>query len=373
MLYLDQASTAHPRPQSVSRAMASANDALVNPGRGGYPASLEASRLLYSLREAAGAAFGVADSSRIVLCGSATEGLNTVLHGCLNTGDHVLCSHLEHNAVARVLHAMGEMGVESERIPGDDVGRIDPAEFTARSRGNTAMWVLNHGSNVHGLLQDLPAIARAAENIGIPLVVDLAQSAGHRAVDLSQPGIAAAAIPGHKGLAGPMGSALLYVGTSLHPRPRRQGGTGSFSESASMPEEFPDRLEAGTPNLPGAAGLLSALGLLHERLDDEVRAMRNCRVLTDGLAEQGWETIWAEELPVFSLRSSGWDPAVLAQTLAGLEKSVAVRSGLHCAPWAHERLGTLAEGTLRLSPGATLSDEELSESLSAFAQLLRGL
>ena len=250
MLYLDQASTAHPRPESVSQAMAAAAEGLVNPGRGGYPASMEAARLLFTLRETAAAAFGIADSSRLVLCGSATEALNTVLQGRLRSGDHVLCSHLEHNAVSRTLHAMGEMGVEHERLPGDDMGRLEPSAFVTRTRGDTAMWVLNHGANVHGLLQDLPAIANAAAEAGIPLLVDLAQSAGHRHLDLSHPGIAAAAISGHKGIAGPMGSALLYVRSDLAIRPLRFGGTGSFSESVAMPDEFPDRLEAGTPNLP---------------------------------------------------------------------------------------------------------------------------
>jgi cysteine desulfurase / selenocysteine lyase len=369
MIYLDQASTAHPRSPGVGEAMARAAMGLVNPGRGSYPAALEATSLLFKLREAAAAAFGVGDSSRFMLCGSATEGLNVLLRGVLESGDHILCSHLEHNAAARVLHQLSGMGVRYERLVGDAEGRLAAEDFLAATRGETRLWLLNHGCNVNGLLQDLPAIAAAASERGIPLILDLAQSAGHLPVDLSLPGIGGAAIPGHKGLAGPMGSALLYVADTIDPRPLRFGGTGNHSESTAMPLELPDRFEAGTPNVPGAAGLLAALSELPARLAGTASSLEHCRHLAAALADQGWVVCWAGDLPVLSLDCRPLDPAELAQVLATREKPIALRAGLHCAPWAHECLGTLPDGTLRVSPGATLSIEERETAINAFAEL----
>lgn len=372
MIYLDQASTAHPRAQGVGEAMARAAMDLVNPGRGIYPAALDATSLLFRLRVAAAEAFGVEDSSRFILTASATEGLNVLLRGILDPGDHVLSSHMEHNATARVLHDLQDKGIDCGRLPGDAEGRLSAGDYLAATRKNTRLWLLNHGSNVNGLLQDLPGIAAAAAERGIPLVLDLAQSAGHVSVDLSQPGIGGAAIPGHKGLGGPMGSALLYIAEAVNPRPLRFGGTGSHSESAVMPIDYPDRFEAGTANLPGAAGLLAALSELPNRLGEAYACLNSCRDLSAALSDQGWKVHWAGDLPVLSLDCRPGDPAGIAQSLALRKPAIAVRSGLHCAPWAHERLGTLSEGTLRISPGASLSAEERETVITAFAELRGG-
>ncbi len=344
---------------------------LVNPGRGSYPAALEAASLLFRLREAAACSFGVKDSARFILCGSATEGLNLLLCGVLAPGDHVLCSHLEHNAAARVLHALVDKGIRYQRLTGDDEGRLSPQDFLAASGKDTRIWLLNHGCNVNGLLQDLPAIAAAAADRGIPLILDLAQSAGLQTIDLSLPGIGGAAIPGHKGLAGPMGSALLYISDSLLPRPFRFGGTGSHSESLTMPTEFPDRFEAGTTNLPGAAGLLAALSDLEGKLAGVKQSLGHCRRFAEELSDQGWILHWAGDLPVVSLDCRPGDPIEVAQALASRARPIAVRAGLHCAPWAHERFGTFPDGTLRISPGPMLSVEEREDAIAAFAEVRR--
>ncbi len=369
MIYLDQASTAHPRALGVGEAMARAADELVNPGRGSYPAALAASSLLFRLRDEAAGVFKVGDSARFILCGSATEGLNTLLRGVLEPGDHVLCSHLEHNAVVRILHDLSGSGIRHDRLPGDALGRLVPEDFLGATRNDTALWLLNHGCNVHGLLQDLPGIAAAAAERGIPLIVDLAQSAGYLPLDLSLPGIAGAAIPGHKGLAGPMGSALCYVGEHINPRPLRFGGTGNHSESPLMPEDLPDRYEAGTANLPGAAGLLAALQDISTRYAGTSDSLEHCRQLAADLSGQGWTVCWAGDLPVLSLDCSPCDPSELAQALAIRDEPIATRAGLHCAPWAHARLGTLPDGTLRISPGASFNIEERGAVTAAFAEL----
>ncbi len=349
--------------------MARAAMDLVNPGRGSYPAALEAASLLYRLREAAAGAFSVEDSARFILCGSATEGLNVMLRGLLDRGDHVLCSNLEHNAAARVLHALVDKGVRHQRLAGDEEGRLSAQEFLAATGDDTRIWLLNHGCNVNGLLQDIPSIATAAAARGIPLILDLAQSAGHIPIDLSLPGIGGAVIPGHKGLAGPMGSALLFIADGLRPRPLRYGGTGSHSESLAMPTDFPDRFEAGTTNLPGAAGLLVALTELPARLEQARRSLDHCGRFAEELTDQGWILKWAGDLPVISVDCRPRDPVEIAQALAARSRPIAVRAGLHCAPWAHERLGTLSDGTLRISPGPSLSVEEREAAIAAFAEV----
>ena len=372
MIYLDEASTAFPKAPGVGQAMADAVANHVNPGRGIYPEALSAARLLYRLREAAAATFGVSDSSRIVLTPGATWSLNAVLRGCLRDGGRVICSAMEHNAVSRTLADLGSSGVEWVRIAGDADGRVSPDDFLAAGEAGASLWVLNHGGNVNGLLQDLPAFADAAAKGGVPLLVDLAQSAGQVEVDLGHPGIRYAVIPGHKGLRGPMGCGLLYIAQGESLPPFTTGGTGGESELQQMPAALPDRFEAGTVNLPGAAGLLCAL-VASDAASRAVRfsaAMAATRKLHEALAVQGWQTYWAGDLPLFSVTGGDkMEPAWLSQSLGGNDPPVAARAGLHCAPWAHERLGTLRSGTLRLSPAAEITEEELGAVLAVFELL----
>jgi selenocysteine lyase/cysteine desulfurase len=307
----------------------------------------------------------------VIIASGATWGINAVLRGRLQPGDHVVASFLEHNAVARTLTALAGEGLRVDRVTGDAQGRVEPADFAAASRRETVLWVLNHGSNVNGVAQDLSAFAAAAARRGIPLLVDLAQTAGHLPLDLSLAGIGYAVIAGHKGLGGPMGTGLLVIAPGESLRPVWTGGTGSRSEDLAMPDFFPDRLEPGTTNLPGAAGLLAALESRDaaEAGRRHAAAMGHAGLLVAGLREQGWRVLWGEDLPVFSIDPGDRDPAGLGQALAVGVPPIAVRVGLHCAAWAHERLGTLATGTLRISPGAMLSDEERATVLRAFAQL----
>ncbi len=373
MIYLDEASTAFPKAPGVAEAMSLAVQDCASPGRGAHGPAIAGARLLYKLREAAAATFNAADSGRFVLMPGATWALNAVLRGYLKSGDQVLCSSMEHNAVSRTLAALRQRGVSSRCLAGDASGRIEPGEFAATTEQSTTLWVVNHGGNVNGVLQDLAGIASAAAEAGIPLLVDCAQSAGNVEIDLSHPGIKFAAFAGHKGLRGPMGSGLLYVAPGEELESYCTGGTGGDSSNQAMPVEYPEHMEAGTSNLPGAAGLHAALisSNAAQRAQRLSAALTATRRLSEGLSAMGVEALWAGDLPVLSVMArEGEDPSHIAQMLSMNKPPIAVRSGLHCAPWAHERLGTLRSGTVRLSPAAEISDRELESVLAALEQLI---
>lgn len=376
-IYLDNAATSFPKPETVYRSM---DEALRqfggNPGRGGHQLALDAGRIVFTAREAVSGFFGIEDSSRVVFTANATAAINQALFGLLRPGDRVVTTNMEHNAVARPLRALQDNGVEVVKVAADRRGFVSPDDFCrACAAGPTALAVLGHISNVTGTIQDLATIGSWCRNHGLPFLVDAAQSAGLFPIDVESLGIDLLAAPGHKGLFGPVGTGFLYVRSGIELLPLHYGGTGANSHSDRMPEIMPERLESGTPNTPGLAGLTAGIAWLEEIGLEVIRKHEiDClERLLSGLA-----AIPAVELygpgdasrsgGVLSFNIEGIDPSAVAFRLDH-DYSICVRSGLHCAPDAHRAIGTYPSGTVRVSPNQMNTLEEMELFIAAIRSI----
>ena len=348
MIYLDSAATTLQKPSAVARAMAEAVGAMTSPGRGNYGPSSRASRTLLALREKAAELFGMSRPEQVILTHNATHGLNLAVKTMVRPGARVLLSGWEHNAVTRPLAALGaKVRVASGRLFDqesvlEDFRRLLPGAKCA---------VCTHVSNVFGWILPVEEIAALCSTRGIPLVVDASQSAGSLEVNMEALGAAFIAMPGHKGLLGPQGTGLLLCG---HPvKTILEGGTGSLSRQPEMPDFLPDRLESGTQNVPGAAGLLAGIRYLR-RVGIRTASERETELRRELVRQlrriPGVEVFYGEnQAGTVSFRVRNRDCVLLASRLA--EQGIALRAGLHCAPLAHETAGTLETGTLRVSYG----------------------
>lgn len=357
-IYLDHGATAFPKAPGVAGAMVRfLAEASGNPGRGGHRLTVAASRAIEGAREEVAALLG-GDPERTLFGSGATFWLNTVLSSRLGRGGRVVVTALEHNAVMRPLRWLeADRDVEVVVVEGPGPHGVPGARDVAArvSEAPTDLVVLNHASNVTGNV--LPVAEIAAAVAPVPVVVDAAQTAGSLRIDFSTLGAAALVCSGHKGLLGPPGIGVLLLAPGFDVEPLVRGGTGSLSESEEMPEHLPDRLEAGTPNGVGAAGLGAACSWLRRHSVQAVQdhARRLLGRLAPGLAETGRVTLygWNGEAPhtgVLSFRVDGIDSGELAARL-DREHGICVRAGLHCAPAAHRRIGTYPEGTIRVGVG----------------------
>ncbi|MGE5589936.1 MAG: aminotransferase class V-fold PLP-dependent enzyme [Bacillota bacterium] len=377
-IYLDNAATTNPKApgvvEAVSRSLTEWNG---NPGHGGHRLSVQAARVVEEARLAAASLLGISDDSRLAFTLNATDSLNLVLQSFLRPGARVITSSFEHNAVWRPLHQLRSQGVQFYAVPPGRAGwRREPFDLTAyRSAlaAGASLVALTHASNVTGQMLPLADIVAEAHRLGVPVLVDASQTAGHLPLDVDGLGIDFLACSAHKGLLGPQGVGLLYVRPGLDLAPLRLGGTGGNSESPEPPDEMPERLEAGTLNGPGIAGLGAAAGwLLEQGLDTvEVRQWALAEDLRLGLEDVPGLSLYVGEgvrLPVASLRLEGWSPAALEAALDE-EFGCLTRAGLHCAPQAHRTIGTFPTGTLRVSLGVFST----SADIAALVQALRSL
>lgn len=378
-VYLDHAATSFPKAPGVAEAVARCvSTSAGNPGRGGHRLAVAAAREVEEAREVAAQLLG-GDPERTLVGPGATFWLNTVLSSCLGPGDRVVTTSLEHNAVMRPLRNLEKrLGVEVVTVHAAAVtGVPSPGEVAAEvERASTRLTVLNHASNVSGAVIPVAAIARAVAPV--PVVVDAAQSAGVLPFDFAAMGVAAMACSGHKGLLGPSGVGLLLLGEGFEVEPLVRGGTGSRSESEEMPGWLPDRLEAGTANVVGAAGLAAAVRwLLAQDRDGRLRtSLERERRLADGLADIPGVRLAgylpdSDRVPILSLVVEGVDNGELA-TWLDREHGIMVRAGLHCAPAAHRRLGTFPAGTVRVALSPDTSDADLDLLLSALRVAAQG-
>ena len=371
MIYLDAAATTLEKPESVGRVMSQAVGTMSSPGRGNYPASRLAEETAFRCRNEAAALFDVDSPEKVIITFNATHGLNIAIHSLVRPGGRVIISGYEHNAVTRPLHA----------IPGVEIVVVDTPlfcpeqmveEFTRALEQGADAVISTHVSNVFGYVLPIEEIAATCRRCGVPLLVDASQSAGVLPVSLARWGAAFIAMPGHKGLYGPQGTGLLLCGGDA--RPLLRGGTGSASRSQEMPQELPDRLEAGTHNMPGIAGLLEGLRFVRHRGTDQI--LRHERCLAGNLIRQLRDI---DRVYLYAAREEGLQTGVLSFAVEGLgceeigealaEKGAAVRAGLHCAPLAHRTAGTLEGGTVRVSPSIFTSPEQVDR----FCGLLRGV
>lgn len=378
-LYLDNAATSFPKPEAVCTAVDhTLRHAAANPGRGGYRLSLEAGRIVLAARVAVARLVGMPDPARIVFVANATEALNLALFGVLAPGDRVVTTSMEHNAVVRPLRALADRGVVVTKVSAGPDGFVDPAALRRACTPGTRLLVMTHCSNVTGTVQAVEELGPWCRAQGILFLVDAAQSAGLFPIDVVAMGIDLLAVPGHKALMGPPGTGFLCVGAGVSIKPLLYGGTGTRSTSDAQPEELPERLESGTLNVIGLAGLHAGLEFLHEiglnRCRTHERALRD--QLLDGLRQLPAVRLYgpvdaARHGGALSFTLDGLDPAMVGYRL-DTEFDISVRVGLHCAPEAHRTIGTFPEGTVRVSPGWFTSHADIDRFLAAVRTLAAG-
>ena len=367
MIYFDSAATTVEKPAAVPRATAWAMTHMASPGRGEHPASMGAARVIYQCRELAAQLFCVPRPEQVVLTSSATHGLNLAIHALVRPGSTVLISGYEHNAVTRPLCGDSRIRVKTAAGPLFDPDGVYEA-FERELTEDVDVAICNHVSNVFGFIQPVERIAALCRRRGKPLIVDASQSAGTLPVDLEGWGAAFVAMPGHKGLYGPQGTGLLLCAAET--RPLLYGGTGSLSASQSMPDFLPDRLEAGTQNVCGAAGLLEGMRFVRRLGVDRIREHEKklCRRMARQLARiPGLRVFHAGECQsgVLSFLWPGVDCEELGDRLG--RRGIAVRAGLHCAPLAHRTAGTLDTGTVRMSFSAFNQPWQVDRAAAALA------
>lgn len=366
MIYLDNGATSFHKPPAVYRAVERAMRTCANPGRGGYGAAMEASRQVYGCREEAAALFDC-QPEQVALTTSCTHGLNIAIRSLVKPGGRVVVSGFEHNAVTRPLHALqAEIHVAGRKLF-DWEDTLECFDQALKQGADAA--VFTHVSNVFGYILPVEELAALCRDRGIPFVIDAAQSAGSLPVKLKALGADFIAMPGHKGLLGPQGTGLLLCAGQV--QPLLYGGTGSASMDQNMPDYLPDRLEAGTLNVPGFAGLAQGMRCLKRMGTEQVfrtghRQLERC---VAGLRRLGMEVFAGEHQAATVSFRPGMDCEEAARMLA--EQGIAVRAGLHCAPFAHESVGTLQTGTVRVSFGHDAENTQTDAFLRAASKLPR--
>ena len=380
-LYVDNAATSFPKPPEVIEAMRRYAETVgASAGRGAYREAVETGEIVADCRRRLAKLIHAETPKQVVFTLNCSEALNLALKGVLRGGDHVVATSMEHNSILRPLSALvGSRGITVTHVEADPhTGLVDPAAVGAAVTPRTRLIACVHASNVTGALQPVELIAAEARRRGILMLVDAAQSAGHVPIDVQAMRIDLLALPGHKGLMGPLGTGALYIrpGLECDMSTLVEGGTGSVSEEPVQPEFLPDKFEAGSHNAIGLAGLGAALawieqrGLAALREHDLALSRRfleraaNC----DGLTVYGPREA-QRRVAVFAVRVAGFEPAELAMVLE-TEFGILSRSGIQCAPLAHRTIGTLDDGgTTRLSFGAFNTIEDVDRCTAALRQL----
>jgi cysteine desulfurase family protein len=379
MIYLDNAATSFPKPETVYEALDGfARTSLANPGRAGHRMALSAERALDHARHVLNQFFHGEAADRWIFTFNCTDALNLAIKGIIEQGDHVVTTDLEHNSISRPLVALQNAGVISLTRVASHGGYVEPDAIRTAINSETALVAMTHASNVLGTVQPVEQIAAIVRKAGALLLVDAAQTAGVVPIDLRETPIDLLAFPGHKALFGPTGTGALYVGprTDGRLRPWREGGTGGDSSSPTQPLQLPYLFEGGTPNVLGIAGLAAGIRWVNERGPESLRAHEV------GLLQE--VVGWAHDSDGWAV-AGRWDPGTHVGPLSLIAPSatnaqdvgaildtsfdIAVRPGLHCAPYIHRALGTFPSGTLRLSPGPFTTKDDISVFLNALGEI----
>jgi cysteine desulfurase family protein len=379
--YLDNAATSFPKPEGVYAALDRfARTSLANPGRAGHKMALAAEHALDDARHRLNRFVNGPGPDRVVFTLNGTDALNMAFKGVLHDGDHVITSDLEHNSVSRPLVALAEAGrITLTRVPADAGGTIDPAAVEAAIGPKTRLVALTHASNVLGTVQPVAEVGRVAREHDLLFLVDAAQTAGVVPIDVRAMNIDLLAFPGHKSLLGPTGTGALVVGPRANPRPWREGGTGGDSSTPTQPALYPYYLEGGTPNVLGVAGLAAGLDFVEERGVDAIREheVGLCDRLRQALAEMpGFEVFGhddpARRVGTVAFRHEGL-PAPELGGILDQAFDIAVRPGLHCAPYIHRALGTYPDGLVRVSPGPFNTGADIDRLVTALTEITGGV
>jgi cysteine desulfurase family protein len=379
LVYLDNAATTFPKPDEVLRGMVETYARIgASPGRGSHDLAAQAGEFADRTRAQVARFFGAPDPTRVVFAANASDALNTVIQGLVRPGDHVVATRLDHNSVLRPLHHLAERGIITyDLAPFDGSGFVDPDAVAALLRPTTRAVVMCHGSNVLGTIQPVAEIARRCAELGVPLVVDAAQSAGQVPIDMTELGIAALAFTGHKSLYGPSGIGGLVLQPDLDVTTSRFGGTGMDSASLVHSQAYPLRLELGTLNLLGVIGLSLGIDFVERRGIDELhrQEMTLTTRLRDGLADIPAVTLYraddlAGHLPVITANVAEVHPQDVGAILDG-DFGIAVRVGVQCAPLVHRDLGTIDRGAVRFSLGAFNTADDIDRAIEAMRAVPR--
>lgn len=378
MIYLDNAATTLQKPRPVGQAMLDALQTAGNPGRGAHEPTLHAARLVYETRTALAELLGADDPSCIAFTANATQSLNMALCGLLHPGDHVLTTVCEHNSVLRPLYRLQKNGVQLDFVEADARGVLRYEQFEQKLRPNTRAVVISHASNVTGNVVDVAFVTDFTKKHDLLLVLDAAQTAGIRPLDVKTLGADVLCFTGHKGLLGPQGTGGAYVRPGLRVAPLVVGGSGVHSFAEEHPAQMPTALEAGTLNVPGIAGLGAGVRWI---LQQGVQTLQE--------KETAWAQLFYEQLqevenltfygdfsgnaprvPIVSLNIGDEDSAWVADALWE-DAGICVRAGAHCAPLLHKTLGTAAQGVVRFSFSHANTEEEVLRAAKAVRTLAR--
>ena len=374
MIYFDSAATTFQKPRAVADAMLAALATMSSPGRGGYPAAMAAADAAFDCRTELAELYHAESPEQVVFTMNATHGLNIAIKSLVPPGGRAVISGYEHNAVTRPLAALGaQVSVAAAPLFRPEAVT---AVFDRLIVPGTDAVICSHVSNVFGFVQPVEAVAAICRQRGVPFIIDASQSAGMLTLDMAALGAAFIAMPGHKGLYGPQGTGVLLCGKDVPVRTLLEGGTGSLSMQQEMPEFLPDRLEAGTHNMPGIAGLLAGVRFVRQLGPENI--CREERLLAHQAAEglRRVPRLTVHALPdlaaqagVLSIIPEQMDAEALGAALA--ERGIAVRAGLHCAPLAHRTAGTLNTGTVRLSFSHWNTREEVDRLLEAVGEIFQ--
>ncbi len=375
MIYLDNAATTLRKPPAVVQAVAEAMGSLGNAARGAHGSALNAARRVYDTRVKLARLFGCSDPSRVVFTANSTEALNIAIFGTLQGAGHVISTDLEHNSVLRPLYALAEQGTAVDFVPADRLGRVDYGDFERLIRPDTRAIVCTHGSNLTGQLLDLERIGTIARKHGLLLIVDASQTAGSVEIAMETLGIDILCFTGHKGLFGPQGTGGLCIGPGVEVAPWKRGGSGIHSYDPHQPMEYPTRLEAGTLNGHGIAGLGAALDFLEETGVETIGAYEweLTRRFYEAVSQIPGVTVYGDftqlrRCPIVTLNIRDYDSGAVADALAQ-NYGIAVRAGAHCAPRMHRALGTEEQGAVRFSFSWFNTQEEVDAAAAAVREL----
>ncbi|UCE42789.1 MAG: aminotransferase class V-fold PLP-dependent enzyme [Candidatus Aminicenantes bacterium] len=378
LIFLDNGATSYPKPEEVYNFMDHFyRNFGVNPGRSGYDLCMETGELVEETRAMLTKLFNGKDPNRLCFSYNSTDALNLIIYGLLEKGDHAITTNVEHNSVLRPLYHLHKFsGVELDYIPFDGKGFVDPDEFPKKFKKNTKIVVVNHASNVIGTIQPVKEIGKYCKENNIPFVIDASQSAGRIPIDMQELNVDVVVFTGHKSLLGPTGIGGLYVRDGLEIRHTRAGGTGVRSAVRTHLDEYPYRLEYGTLNTIGVAGLHAGAKWIEkhgmENLHDQ--EMRLTEMLRDGLKDIDGVTLYCQDdlsnhIAIFLFNVDGFE-ALNTGTILDVDYNIASRTGLHCAPLVHEQLGTdKIRGAVRFGIGPFNSEAHIKTAIEAVKEI----
>ena len=380
MIYLDNAATTMIKPPCVVQAVTEALTSLGNASRGAHGGALDANRLLYRTRGKLAGLCGCPRPERVIFTGNSTEALNVAINGTIRSGDHVIATALEHNSVLRPLYRLrAQRGVELDFVPADRAGRVDYSDFERLVRPNTRAVICTHASNLTGNRLDIARIGEIAAAHGLLFILDASQTAGATPIDMARDGVSILCFTGHKAMMGPQGTGGLCVGGDVDIEPLKVGGTGVQSYLEEQPGEYPTRLEAGTLNGHGIAGLSAAadfiertgIDAIHDREIGLARRFYEAVADVPGVRVYGDFSTW-ERCPIVALNLSDVDSALVCDAL-WRDYGIAARAGAHCAPLMHRALGTEAQGAVRFSFGYFNTADDADAASRAVREIAAGV